>query len=59
MGFGLGRNYMKENNMGDVKGVLSARDLQMLAAGWDAAIAACVYEDGTPLEIVSNTNPYR
>lgn len=45
--------------MGDVKGVLSARDLQMLAAGWDAAIAACVYEDGTPVELVSNTNPYR
>lgn len=29
------------------------------AVGWDAAVAAMRYEDGTPLEIVSMVNPYR
>lgn len=29
------------------------------AIGWDAAVAAMKYEDGTPVEIVSMVNPYR
>ena len=29
------------------------------AIGWDAAVAAMRYEDGTPVEIISMTNPYR
>ncbi|MGH3703015.1 MAG: hypothetical protein ACRDT9_00160 [Agromyces sp.] len=29
------------------------------AAGWDAAVAAMRYEDGSPVEITVNTNPYR
>jgi hypothetical protein len=33
--------------------------LGMQADAWDAAVAAMVYEDGTPVEIVSITNPYR
>lgn len=38
---------------------MTVRDLAMLAAGWDAAVAAMRYEDGTPVEIVSMVNPYR
>lgn len=48
-----------QNMADELRGKLSTRDLQMLAAGWDAAVAACCYEDGTPLELVSNNNPYR
>lgn len=29
------------------------------AIGWDAAVAAMKYEDGTPVEVVSMVNPYR
>lgn len=29
------------------------------ALGWDAAVAAMRYEDGTPVEIVNVVNPYR
>lgn len=35
------------------------RDLELLAIGWDAAISAMQYEDGTPVEIGTNINPYR
>lgn len=38
---------------------LTARDLSMMADGWDAAVAAMRYEDGSPVEIVSMINPYR
>jgi hypothetical protein len=37
---------------------LSRRDYSLLAAGWDAAIKSMRYEDGTPVEIVTNQNPY-
>jgi hypothetical protein len=30
-----------------------------LAEAWDAAIASLEYPDGSPVEIVSNANPYR
>lgn len=29
------------------------------AEAWDAAVAAMVYEDGTPVQAVKNINPYR
>jgi hypothetical protein len=29
------------------------------AVGWDAAVAAMTYEDGTPVEVAQNSNPYR
>jgi hypothetical protein len=29
------------------------------AIGWDAAVNAMTYEDGTPVEVASNQNPYR
>jgi hypothetical protein len=29
------------------------------ALGWDAAVSAMTYEDGTPVEIAQNSNPYR
>jgi len=29
------------------------------AIGWDAAVAAMTYEDGSPVEIVAMVNPYR
>lgn len=38
-----------------------ARDIYRAgaAAGWDACLKSLRYEDGTPVEIVSFTNPYR
>ena len=38
---------------------MTARDRACAAIGWDAAVAAMRYEDGTPVEIISMTNPYR
>ena len=35
------------------------RDLQLLAEGWDKCVKSLRYEDGSPVEIVSDTNPYR
>jgi hypothetical protein len=32
---------------------------QAAAVGWDAAVAAMRYEDGTPVELALNHNPYR
>ena len=29
------------------------------AIGWDAAVSRMTYEDGTPVEIAANVNPYR
>lgn len=29
------------------------------AIGWDAAVAAMCYEDGTPVEFHETNNPYR
>jgi len=29
------------------------------AEGWHAAVAALVYEDGTPVEAILNRNPFR
>ena len=34
-------------------------DLQMLAEGWDECVKSLRYEDGSPVEIVSDSNPYR
>jgi hypothetical protein len=32
---------------------------ELLAIGWDAAVAAMRYTDGTPVEIAESVNPYR
>lgn len=32
---------------------------QAAAVGWDAAVASMKYEDGTPVELAANINPYR
>ena len=34
-------------------------DLQLLAEGWDKCVKSLRYEDGSPVEIVGSTNPYR
>ena len=39
--------------------IVSKRDLQIAAIGWDAAVKAMCYEDGTAVEIAANSNPYR
>lgn len=40
--------------------ILDDRNLRWAAAvGWDDAVRATQYEDGTIVEIVSNNNPYR
>lgn len=35
------------------------REMSLLAAGFDAAIATMQYEDGSPVDLVSIKNPYR
>ena len=40
-------------------GGANRRDLQLLAEGWDKCAKSLRYEDGSPVEIVSDTNPYR
>lgn len=39
--------------------VVDPRLREAAAVGWDAAVAAMRYEDGTPVEIVAMVNPYR
>ena len=29
------------------------------AIAWDKAVASLTYEDGTPVDVAANTNPYR
>ena len=38
---------------------MNRRGLQLLAEGWDRCVRSLRYEDGSPVEIVSNSNPYR
>lgn len=38
---------------------MTEHELELMAQGWDAAVAAMRYEDGTPVEIVAMVNPYR
>jgi streptomycin 6-kinase len=32
---------------------------ELLAIGWDAAVAAMVYEDGSKVQVAKSVNPYR
>ena len=38
---------------------LAAHDRETAARAWDEAVRAMRYEDGTPVELVANVNPYR
>lgn len=38
---------------------LESQRRELLAIGWDAAVAAMVYQDGTQVEVAENSNPYR
>lgn len=38
---------------------MNRRDLQLLAEGRDKCAESLRYEDGSPVEIVEATNPYR
>ena len=38
---------------------MTRRDLQLLAEGWDMCAKSLRYEDGSPVEIMSYSNPYR
>ena len=40
-------------------GGVNRRDLQLLAEGWDKCAKSLRYGDGSPVEIVESTNPYR
>lgn len=42
---------------GDVEFATALRAVAAIA--WDASVAAMQHEDGTPVEIVSNVNPFR
>lgn len=43
----------------DLEGEFDAWLQSVKADAWDEAVASLVYEDGTPLEVVKNINPYR
>lgn len=38
---------------------LAVHDREVAASAWDACAASVVHEDGTPVEVVANNNPYR
>lgn len=38
---------------------LETQRRELLAIGWDAAVAAMVHEDGSKVEVAVNVNPYR
>lgn len=38
---------------------LTTHDAAVAAVAWDMAVASLVYEDGTPVEVLAVTNPYR
>lgn len=38
---------------------LAEHDRKIAAAAWDAAVAAIVHEDGTPVNVSVNKNPYK
>lgn len=38
---------------------LETQRRELLAIGWDAAVAAMTYEDGSKVEIAHSVNPYR
>lgn len=40
-------------------GLVREARLAGAAIGWDAAVSRMTYEDGTPVEIAANVNPYR
>lgn len=35
------------------------REYELLAVGWDAAVQAMRYSDGTPVDLAANVNPFR
>lgn len=37
---------------------VAGRIMPMLAAVWNAAVGSLVHDDGTPVEVVANINPY-
>ena len=43
----------------DTDAALRERDRAHRAEGWDAAVAAIQFDDGTPVELVAVVNPYR
>ena len=55
MGNGTGHAGPRRREGGGV----NRRDLQLLAEGWDQCVKSMRYEDGSPVEIVESTNPYR
>lgn len=38
---------------------IAAHDRATAARAWDEAVRSMRYEDGTPVELVTNINPYR
>lgn len=43
----------------DQRTATSEAKAELLAQGWDAAVASLRYEDGTPVDVVTTVNPYR
>lgn len=54
------RKMSHEEVVAMLSGTLTQRAVKQAAAlGWDAAVAAMTYTDGTPVELAANINPYR
>lgn len=46
--------------LGDDTFIVTADDVrEAMAFGWDKAVESMRFEDGSPLEIIQATNPYR
>jgi hypothetical protein len=41
------------------RNTLSKAILEAAAEGWDAAVKSLRHEDGSPVELLENVNPYR
>jgi len=46
--------------LGDDTFIVTADDVrEAMAFGWDKAVESMRFEDGSPLEVIQATNPYR
>ena len=53
------RNRVQKQALQDARAVLAAAAPHLMAQAWDECMASLVYEDGTKVEIIASTNPYR
>lgn len=52
-------NHSLATRLVGMSDTLQASARQIAANAWDQAVAAMRYPDGTPVELMTNNNPYR